>query len=288
MPIMIFALLAVLVLAVVVIAVVVMGMEGTGRDKHPEIADAMARTARHLNGEGEPPKALRTLFDEIDDVPQVAVRDLPQKLRSMRSARSATSAASADLPDEAAGQHPGSATGWTASGRPATQHQRKRAAATADPEASSASEPASLEAQQAPPADGADLDPDVTVAKPDPLLAGVATRAREGEPDAEDPQGSASGDGPVQRSGKRKRNRTRNGRPATAVGPDTNAAAVLDPAQDRMPSASERQDAMGAALAEPAVTDLHEADPYGVWGADDVAEMPELVHPRIHLGRRHG
>ena len=57
MPIMILTLLVVLVLAVVIIAVVVMGMEGTGKERHPEIANAMARTARHLNGEGEPPKA---------------------------------------------------------------------------------------------------------------------------------------------------------------------------------------------------------------------------------------
>ena len=46
MPIMIFTMLVVLVLAAGVIAVVVMGMEGTGRTKHPEIAEAMQRTAR--------------------------------------------------------------------------------------------------------------------------------------------------------------------------------------------------------------------------------------------------
>ena len=43
MPIMIFTMLVVLVLAAGVIAVVVMGMEGTGRTKHPEIAEAMQR-----------------------------------------------------------------------------------------------------------------------------------------------------------------------------------------------------------------------------------------------------
>ncbi len=95
MPVMIFTMLIVLVLAAAVIAVVVMGMEGTGRKQHPEIAEAMARTARHLNGEGEPPKALVQLFDEMDEVPDLNVRELPGKLRSLRSAASARSAWSA-------------------------------------------------------------------------------------------------------------------------------------------------------------------------------------------------
>ena len=89
MPVMIFTMLIVLVLAAAIIAVVVMGMEGTGRRQHPEIAEAMARTARHLNGEGEPPRALVQLFDEIDEVPDLNVRDLPDKLRNLRSAASA-------------------------------------------------------------------------------------------------------------------------------------------------------------------------------------------------------
>ena len=71
MPVMIFTMLIVLVLAAAIIAVVVMGMEGTGRRQHPEIAEAMARTARHLNGEGEPPRALVQLFDEIDEVLEI-------------------------------------------------------------------------------------------------------------------------------------------------------------------------------------------------------------------------
>ena len=99
MLVMIFTMLVVLVLAAGVIAVVVMGMEGTGRDQHPEIADAMARTARHLNGEGEPPRALVAVFDEIDEVGDLDVRDLPAKLRqastaSAKSARTAWSALS--------------------------------------------------------------------------------------------------------------------------------------------------------------------------------------------------
>lgn len=83
MPAVIFTMLVILGIAAVVIAVVVMGMEGTGRAKHPELADAMARTARHLNGEGEPPRGLRELFDEAGDV------------RTAASTRSASSAGSA-------------------------------------------------------------------------------------------------------------------------------------------------------------------------------------------------
>lgn len=95
MPEMIFTMLVVLVLAAAVIAVVVMGMEGTGSKQHPEIAEAMARTARHLNGEGEPPRALVQLFDEMDEVPDLNMREIPDKLRSLRSAASAWSARSA-------------------------------------------------------------------------------------------------------------------------------------------------------------------------------------------------
>lgn len=102
MPIMIFTMLIVLVLAAAIIAVVVMGMEGTGRKQHPEIAEAMARTARHLNGEGDPPKALVQLFDEIDEVPDLNMRDIPEKLRTLRSAASARSAWSARSAPEVA------------------------------------------------------------------------------------------------------------------------------------------------------------------------------------------
>lgn len=100
MPVMIFTMLVVLVLAAAIITVVVMGMEGTGRKQHPEIAEAMARTARHLNGEAEPPRALVQLFDEIDEVGDINVRELPDRLRaSARSAWSARSAASANQPE---------------------------------------------------------------------------------------------------------------------------------------------------------------------------------------------
>ncbi len=104
MPAVIFTMLIVLGVAAGIIAVVVMGIEGTGRSRHPEIADAMARTARHLNGEGRPPKGLTQLFDEIDDVSasDFHPRQIPGRLkssiasvRSAVSARSATSARSA-------------------------------------------------------------------------------------------------------------------------------------------------------------------------------------------------
>lgn len=101
MPAVVFTMLVILVLAAAVIAVVVMGMEGTGKEQHPEIAHAMARTARHLNGEAEPPKGLVMFFDEVSDVPVPDLKDLrsvPGKIRSLRSARSAASASSADLP----------------------------------------------------------------------------------------------------------------------------------------------------------------------------------------------
>lgn len=285
MPIMIFALLAVLVLAVVVIAVVVMGMEGTGREKHPEIAHAMARTARHLNGEGEPPKALLTLFDEIDEVPQVNVRDLPSKLRSMRSARSATSAASADLPEEfafdadAAWARPGDAA--ETPGEPSASGSKKKkatkapvSAADAAPEPSAALTDAELDAHLADRRD--DVDPDVTVMMPDPELADVTTRP---EPAADDDAAR-----PVQRSGKRKRHRNKGGRPAAPEATQDSSDEVAEPPQPR-PTVAQLEDEMAAALSEPAVADLQDADPYGVWGADELDHAHEPAQPRIHLGR---
>ncbi len=106
MPATIFAMLVILAVAAAIIAVVVMGMEGQGRDQHPEIADAMARTARHLNGEADPPRGLVALFDEIEEVPELNIRELPARIREKRSARSAPSAsgerdeAQADEPEE--------------------------------------------------------------------------------------------------------------------------------------------------------------------------------------------
>lgn len=112
MPVVIFTMLVILVLAAAIIAVVVMGMEGQGRQQHPGVADAMARTARHLNGESDPPPALVALLGEMDDVSvtDVDVRQLPGRLRSRLSARSADSAESSDSPGSvASGGTPASA-----------------------------------------------------------------------------------------------------------------------------------------------------------------------------------
>lgn len=161
MPAMIFTMLVVLVLAAAIIAVVVMGMEGTGRKQHPEIAEAMARTARHLNGEGEPPKALVQLFDEIDEVPDLNVRDIPDRLRSLRSAasaRSALSAGSANAPEDSTAPE-GAVTADTAD---VAEPDEVWAPAEAAPEASEVDDSAAQamsEALAAPAADPAVDDP---------------------------------------------------------------------------------------------------------------------------------
>ncbi|MCE1173330.1 MAG: hypothetical protein LWW77_01830 [Propionibacteriales bacterium] len=69
----------ILVIAVVIILVVAVGM-GPWAHRAPEIADVAATTARHMNGDAEPPKVLVDLFDEIPEL--------------RPSARSATSAPS--------------------------------------------------------------------------------------------------------------------------------------------------------------------------------------------------
>ncbi|PKQ30976.1 MAG: hypothetical protein CVT62_10970 [Actinobacteria bacterium HGW-Actinobacteria-2] len=79
---------AVIVLvAVVIILVVAVGM-GPWAHRAPEIADVAAATARHMNGDAEPPKVLVDLFDEIPEL--------------RPSARSAISAPSV-LPDAVPG-----------------------------------------------------------------------------------------------------------------------------------------------------------------------------------------
>ena len=95
MPAVIITMLVILLLAAAIIAVVAMGMQGHARDVNPELADAMERTARHLNGEAEPPRGLRVLLDEFDELPSPDLKEIPARIRSFRSARSAASAASA-------------------------------------------------------------------------------------------------------------------------------------------------------------------------------------------------
>lgn len=53
-----------LVLSVVAVTtgLVVIGMEGRGRGHAPKLADSMAKAARHLNGDGRPPRALTRLL----------------------------------------------------------------------------------------------------------------------------------------------------------------------------------------------------------------------------------
>lgn len=302
MPIMILALLVVVVLAVVIIAVVVMGMEGTGKDKHPEIAHAMARTARHLNGEGEPPKALLTLFDEIDEVPQVRVRELPNKLRLMRSARSA---ASADPPEEASQPKPvvnlesaadqpdqGKQAGESKTDTPGPMQRNGTARPprvtiqTPRPvsaEAGTTSEKAGAETWTSKLAAKASSAAKTGTSK---LVAAGKTLKQTVEqpaPDATSP--SPPDDDKVVRqvrAGKRKRKRNKSGRPPLAPLPRPEG---LDEGQrPERPSSEELNHSIAEALAGPVVADPAEEDPYGVWGADELDPEPRGQQP-VRLGR---
>ena len=99
MPAVIIPMLVILLVAAVIIAIVAMGMQGHAREVSPQLADAMETTARHLNGDAEPPRGLVAIFDEIDELPSPDLRDLPARIRYMRSARSAASAPSASVPE---------------------------------------------------------------------------------------------------------------------------------------------------------------------------------------------
>ena len=59
------ALIVILAIALAVIAIVAVGMQGNLADRAPEIAHVMANTARHLNGDAQPPRGLVEFFDEI-------------------------------------------------------------------------------------------------------------------------------------------------------------------------------------------------------------------------------
>jgi hypothetical protein len=275
MPIMILTLLVVLVLAVVIIAVVVMGMEGTGKERHPEIANAMARTARHLNGEGEPPKALVNLIDEFEEAP----RDLPNKLRSLRSARSAVSAASAGLPEDA---EP------TPAGQPVAADARGKAEPSDEPVAAEATAP-----QQVPVAGGTPSEAPTETAPRDAQPArepeqGAAPVSEADEGVSSDPVVEQLNRPPVQRSGKRRKNRKRaqvhavesSGRAPLTIVPDASAQTVAP-----RPSPEELNESLAAALSAPAVDDPDAADPYGVWGADELDPEPAPAQQRVHLGR---
>lgn len=63
MPIVFIVMLLIVLVALGVCAVVAMGMQGAGRERAPELANVLARTARHLNGDADPPQALLRLID---------------------------------------------------------------------------------------------------------------------------------------------------------------------------------------------------------------------------------
>ncbi len=54
----------ILALALAVCAVVVIGTQGTGKENAPQLSSALAETARHLNGDAEPPEGLVSLLEQ--------------------------------------------------------------------------------------------------------------------------------------------------------------------------------------------------------------------------------
>ncbi|MBK8459271.1 MAG: hypothetical protein WAS07_05615 [Micropruina sp.] len=68
MPLALVVMVVILALAIGIVAVVAMGMQGAGKERVPELASVMAETARHLNGDAEPPKGLVDFFDEIPEI----------------------------------------------------------------------------------------------------------------------------------------------------------------------------------------------------------------------------
>ena len=59
---------AIVAVALCVIAIVAVGMRGSLSEKAPEFANVMANTARHLNGDAEPPQGLVEFFEEMPDL----------------------------------------------------------------------------------------------------------------------------------------------------------------------------------------------------------------------------
>lgn len=56
------ALLCCLAIAVLTLGLVVVGLQGRGCGRAPKVARTMAKAARHLNGDGQPPRALTRLL----------------------------------------------------------------------------------------------------------------------------------------------------------------------------------------------------------------------------------
>jgi hypothetical protein len=59
---------AIVAISLCVIAIVAVGMRGSLSDRAPELATMMANTARHLNGDADPPQGLVEFFEEIPDM----------------------------------------------------------------------------------------------------------------------------------------------------------------------------------------------------------------------------
>ena len=62
MPAIVVFMVLILALVAGTAALVVIGMEGRYKERAPKLADRMARAARHLNGDGQPPKAWERLL----------------------------------------------------------------------------------------------------------------------------------------------------------------------------------------------------------------------------------
>lgn len=65
MAIALLVMVVILAIAIGIVAIVAMGMQGAWREKAPELANVMAETARHLNGDADPPQGLVEFFEEI-------------------------------------------------------------------------------------------------------------------------------------------------------------------------------------------------------------------------------
>jgi len=61
MFVLVVAMLVILAVAALTLALVLVGMEGRGWRQAPGLARQMRRLARHLNGEGRPPRRLQAL-----------------------------------------------------------------------------------------------------------------------------------------------------------------------------------------------------------------------------------
>lgn len=55
------AMMIILIILAGTAGLVVVGLQGRGRARAPRLADRLARTAQHLNGDGEPPQAFARL-----------------------------------------------------------------------------------------------------------------------------------------------------------------------------------------------------------------------------------